>query len=30
VVHASGERLTVRAGVSVDLLRTNLVALRTC
>jgi transposase-like protein len=30
VVLASGERLTVRAGVSVDLLRTILVALRTC
>jgi hypothetical protein len=30
VVLASGERLTVRAGVSVDVLRTILVALRTC
>jgi transposase-like protein len=30
VVLASGERLTVRAGASVDLLRTILVALRTC
>ena len=30
VVLASGERLTVRAGASVDLLRTVLVALRTC
>ena len=30
VVLASGERLTVRAGASVDLLRTILVALRPC
>lgn len=30
VVLASGERLTVRAGVSVDLLRTVLATLRTC
>jgi transposase-like protein len=30
VVLAGGERLTIRAGVSVDLLRTVLAMLRTC
>jgi hypothetical protein len=30
VVLATGERLTIRAGVSVDLLRTVLATLRTC